>query len=284
VFRIPAFIFCILSFFTSEAINADSQFVQLTPNQEITAEVSDGLSANDFYLFHDNQFPSQSLKLVTPTLDTVRLYQINNGQYQLIYFREGLKQKNKNFIHYIVPLLNGVNPDSFKLEIKSSFKLRFKMVLEETEVSHKKEQIFELWFSLFTGIMLVMIIYNLFLFFSVRDNIYLLYVLYILTVLFTQLSIFGVAAKYLWAGNEWLNYQSVNIFTSLVGIASLEFFKKFNQIKDFFPKADKVLNIHHVVYVLALIYSFSDKSNVPTAYGLISVNATVLYCCHHSGF
>jgi signal transduction histidine kinase len=209
-------------------------------------------------------------------LDTVRLYQINNGQYQLIYFREGLKQKNKNFIHYIVPLLNGVNPDSFKLEIKSSFKLRFKMVLEETEVSHKKEQIFELWFSLFTGIMLVMIIYNLFLFFSVRDNIYLLYVLYILTVLFTQLSIFGVAAKYLWAGNEWLNYQSVNIFTSLVGIASLEFFKKFNQIKDFFPKADKVLNIHHVVYVLALIYSFSDKSNVPTAYGLISVNATVL--------
>jgi signal transduction histidine kinase len=150
------------------------------------------------------------------------------------------------------------------------------MVLEETEVSHKKEQIFELWFSLFTGIMLVMIIYNLFLFFSVRDNIYLLYVLYILTVLFTQLSIFGVAAKYLWAGNEWLNYQSVNIFTSLVGIASLEFFKKFNQIKDFFPKADKVLNIHHVVYVLALIYSFSDKSNVPTAYGLISVNATVL--------
>lgn len=274
--RVPIFIFCVLSFFKSAALSADSQFIKLKPNAELTAEVSDGLTANDFFLFHENQFPSQCLKLVTPRLDTVRLYQINNGQYQMIYSRVGLNQKNKKFIHYIVPLYNGIYPDSFKLEIKSSFKIIFKMVLEETEVSHKKEHIFELWFSLFTGIMLVMIIYNLFLFFSVKDNIYLLYVLYMLTVLFTQLSIFGVAAKYLWAGNEWLNYQSVNIFTSLVGIASLEFFKKFNQTKDFFPKADKLLNIHHVVYVLTLIYSFSDKSNVPTAYGLISVNATVL--------
>lgn len=260
----------------SGAMGENYRQLNLVPDEDITLTLAGGLTSNQFILIQENPSSDQCLKLVTPRLDSVWLYQKKNGQWLLQYQRIGFRDLDKKDIHYIIPLPKGEEQDSLKLEIKSSYKITFKLILEERETSYRREQTFELWFSLFTGIMLVMIVYNLFLFFSVKDRIYLYYVLYILTVLFTQLSIFGVASKFIWPGNEWLNYQAVNLFTSLVGIASLEFFKRFNNIKENFPLASKLLNIHHVVYVLALVYSFYDFSNVPNAYSLISANATVL--------
>lgn len=276
--KIFAFIFCLLSFFEGWAEAKDSlkAFVSLKPDQEQIVKVTGDLQPNLLYLSPLKAYPSQCLKLITPRLDTVRMYRINQGVSELIYSREGLADVQKKYIHYILPLKDLSDTDSFVLEIKSSYKISFKMILEEEENSRNREQIFELWFSLFSGIMIVMIIYNLFLFVSIRDKAYLWYVLYILTVLFTQLSIFGFGSKYLWHHNEWMSYQAVNIFTSLVGIASLEFFKIFNQTKENFPVTTRYLNIHHVIYVCALIYSFLDIKNVPFAYTIISANASIL--------
>jgi len=53
-----------------------------------------------------------------------------------------------------------------------------------------------LFLGAYMGIMLVMLLYNLFLFVSIKDNIYLLYIIYILFVAVTQLSFIGYLGYY----------------------------------------------------------------------------------------
>src|SRR5690606_7703297 len=52
--------------------------------------------------------------------------------------------------------------------------------------------------GIYMGIVFIMAIYNLFLFFSVRDKAYLYYVLYIVCAGVTQMGIEGYSFQYLW--------------------------------------------------------------------------------------
>ncbi|WP_285055787.1 sensor histidine kinase [Pedobacter ginsengisoli] len=88
----------------------------------------------------------------------------------------------------------------------------------------------ELIFGLYSGVMFVMLIYNFFLFLSVRDKSYIYYVCYILSIWLTQISISGFASKYLWSSNEWLNNNAVSVFSNLTGIMAFIFIKVFLNI------------------------------------------------------
>lgn len=88
----------------------------------------------------------------------------------------------------------------------------------------------ELIFGLYSGVMFVMLIYNFFLFLSVRDKSYIYYVCYILSIWLTQISISGFASKYLWSANEWLDHNAVSIFSNLTGIMAFIFIKVFLNI------------------------------------------------------
>ncbi|WP_449436966.1 7TM diverse intracellular signaling domain-containing protein [Pedobacter steynii] len=77
----------------------------------------------------------------------------------------------------------------------------------------------DLIFGLYSGALLIMFLYNLFLFFSVRDKSYVFYVFYILFTWLSQISVQGFATKYFWSDNLWLHEHSVTIF-SLIALIS----------------------------------------------------------------
>lgn len=54
----------------------------------------------------------------------------------------------------------------------------------------------DLLFGIYMGIILVMILYNSFVYFSLRDKHYLLYIVYLLTVVFTQASLEGMLSAF----------------------------------------------------------------------------------------
>jgi two-component system, sensor histidine kinase LadS len=91
------------------------------------------------------------------------------------------------------------------------------------------------------GSTLIMVIYNLFLFVSLRDKAYFFYVLYILFFLFFLLSIDGNAFRYLWPESpEWANVCVLYFIFSYV-IFSLFFMGSFLNIPINFPKFNKWL-------------------------------------------
>lgn len=57
--------------------------------------------------------------------------------------------------------------------------------------------------GLIYGVLLGMLVYNLFIYFSVRDPSYLYYIFYVATFGLYQLSISGAAGEYLWPDNPW---------------------------------------------------------------------------------
>ncbi len=88
--------------------------------------------------------------------------------------------------------------------------------------------------GIYYGFMLLMILYNLFIYFSLRDVSYLYYVAYIFFMALLNASINGYAFKYFWPSSPWLN-QYEDIISSLVGITGILFASTFLNTKKHTP-------------------------------------------------
>lgn len=107
--------------------------------------------------------------------------------------------------------------------------------------------------STFFGIILVMLLYNLFVYFAVREKNYLYYVIYILVIGLTQLMAQGFTFQYLWPNFAWLASHSVFILPALAGHAVIEFARKYMRVRLYLPKVNKLLLGLHYVYGFALV-------------------------------
>ncbi|WP_285009073.1 sensor histidine kinase [Pedobacter faecalis] len=113
----------------------------------------------------------------------------------------------------------------------------------------------EMLFGLYSGIMFVMLIYNSFLYISVRDRSYIYYVLYILSIWLTQISISGFASKYLWLNNDWLAANSVSVFSSLSGITAFIFIKEFLNIGKYEKLLSRLIYFNLSTFSLSLCFT-----------------------------
>lgn len=109
--------------------------------------------------------------------------------------------------------------------------------------------------GIYIGIMLVMVLYNLFIYGTVRDKSYLWYSLYIVIVLMTQTSLQGLTFQFLWPNQPQLSMYSQFFFPSLVGVTALEFFKKFLFLKERIPFAYKLSFVFLIPYTFAPLLS-----------------------------
>ena len=85
--------------------------------------------------------------------------------------------------------------------------------------------------GLFAGMMLVLAMYNLFIYFSIRDRAYLLYVLYIIAISLAQLSYLGIGPFDIIGDNAYLNARSSLLFSLLAIVLGMEFQRRFINTK-----------------------------------------------------
>ena len=124
-------------------------------------------------------------------------------------------------------------------------------------------------FGVYCGIILVMFLYNIFIYISVRDQSYIYYGLHTLLVGITQASFLGYSFKYIWPNFPWLERESIYLFTCLVSIVGIQFMRSFLQTKVEVPRLDKIFKIFFVLYTLCIILSFIGQHNI--AYQLIQM-------------
>ncbi len=95
--------------------------------------------------------------------------------------------------------------------------------------------------GLFFGLMVVMAIYNLLLYFSLKDKAYILYVGVVVFNILTTVATNGLGEQYLWPGREGLD---LNIYVTFAGISiafSSRFAAVFLQIKQFNKRINQYL-------------------------------------------
>lgn len=108
-------------------------------------------------------------------------------------------------------------------------------------------------FGFYTGIMVIMFVYNLFLFIIIRDKSYLYYIFYILFTWLTQISIQGYSAKYFWADGSLMNNYSVVLFSSLTLVFTSLFTLSFLNTKVFSKIWHRLITIFFYLTLLNLI-------------------------------
>lgn len=110
---------------------------------------------------------------------------------------------------------------------RSSKQLQFPLTLE-TEAEYTAGKLIKhLYWGGYMGVMLVMVLYNFFIFLSMRSRSYLLYVAYIVSVALTQCAFIGPGPFYLWTELTWFSTRATTLLTISTAILASEFMIQF---------------------------------------------------------
>lgn len=100
------------------------------------------------------------------------------------------------------------------------------------------------------GIMAAMIVYNLFLFLSLRDLLYLQYSLFVICVALATASENGLALQYLWNNSPDWATKSILEFYSLASLTFLPFLRRMLNTRVVMPKANRLLILLTFLWVI----------------------------------
>ncbi|WP_369984672.1 diguanylate cyclase [Thalassolituus sp.] len=122
----------------------------------------------------------------------------------------------------------------------------------------EEEKLLYLWAGAFLGIIAIMALYNLFLYFSLRESSYILYVIYLLSAGVMQGTMFGFGTQYFWGSNPGVNNQVIAFLAPFVQLTAMAFVLKFVDLRNFGSILDRsVANLLIFVLVVMCIASFT---------------------------
>ncbi|NEN25664.1 GHKL domain-containing protein [Cryomorpha ignava] len=134
-----------------------------------------------------------------------------------------------------------------------------------------------LLFGAYFGIIIVMMLYNFFIFLSVRDRSYLIYVIYVFFVGITQAALEGYTHLYIWPEFSWLASRSVYLFTSLVSISSITFLREFLRTRIYAPRLHKISNLIYIYFITIFIFALIDINPIVHVASQIGIGVVGFY-------
>lgn len=236
--------------------------------QPLNSEVPNlGTSSNDIWLRlpvknNTEQDLDLLLEIAYPLLDEIELYSpTENGTYQSVKLGE---HQNFSIRKYKVPNyvfdihLHCRSEKTLFLRIKGVEQIILPIYLSSERKFMAQMNSEGLLSGIYIGIVFIMAIYNLFLFFSVRQKGYLYYVLYILCAGITQMGIKGYSFQYLWPNWPYLATKGPIIFGCLSGISALLFAGSFLQLKKNAPRSRRIIMIFILLFVLSTFLALAN--------------------------
>lgn len=209
-----------------------------------------------FRLTFENDTPESVSKLVEinySNIDIAQFYRPNpDGTYSkeesgMLFPFSARSFKNRNFVYQIE--LEPGQQKTYYLMTWTSGGLNIPLTLWDKETFSQYNADVQHGLGLYYGVMIVMILYNIFIFFSVRDVSYFYYVSYILGFLGIQLVLTGHGFQYLWPAFPFLQRNFYVVFTGICMASVLLFTKRFLNTKENVPnwldKSMKVLIVAH---------------------------------------
>ncbi|SMO81342.1 sensor histidine kinase [Solitalea koreensis] len=198
------------------------------------------------------------LELEYPTIDQVELYTKTNMGVEKISSGGDRAYKERKYDHqnYLFDLKIPVGQSqTYFLKLRAAEQLQLPMYLGSYKMISEILYTKDLIFGIYIGIILVMALYNLFVFVTVRDKSYIYYVLYILFVGLTQATLQGYAFKYLWPNNVWIEEHSTVLVPVFNGLTAIVFIQSFLNTKLKLPLFNTLLSWVNVAYLGCLLLS-----------------------------
>lgn len=218
-----------------------------------------------FKLKNDATGKEWLLEVGYPLLDRIELYipaedltdQDNTGFVvkktgDLLPFKER-ELKHQNFLFYLS--VGSEKEQTLYLRIESEGSMQMPLTIRSSKNFTEKDHNERIALGLYYGIILAMLLYNLFLFFSLRDWNYLYYVLYIANYGFMQISLSGLAFEYLWPDLPWWNNRAIPFFIAFSILWVSKFSSSFLLAKVHTPRINKLFHVLIGLSGLVMIWS-----------------------------
>lgn len=179
------------------------------------------------------------LEFAFPLVNELELYTIENNEVISLYktgANEPFDQRPFNHRNFVLPIdIEQGESKVFYAYAVGSGDLHPPIIIWDQEAFMDKTQIEFLLLGIFYGISIVMILYNLFLYISLRLKSYLFYVLTITFTLLGKISINGLGYQYLWPNFPQWNIISTTIWVAIASIFILIFTRYFLDVDQYIP-------------------------------------------------
>jgi len=230
-----------------------------------------------FRIINNSDINEVVLSLPNPIIDQVSVYWIrDNGEIDSVHNNNYSPLANRAFNHqfYLYPLsLKKGEGVVCYLKLKSSQQILAPISVNTPQRTLSQISESDTMAGIYLGIMMVMLLYNLFVYLSVRDKDYLVYCHYIFWVTLTQATLLGFSHRYIWGNNVWLSQHMMTLCGAMSGIATIRFAQIFLRTKNFAPTLNLVLNIAIFAYLVSISFLVADFRML--AYQMVNLIAVI---------
>jgi signal transduction histidine kinase len=210
-----------------------------------------------FEAFNNSTLPTLYLNIASSNLEHVTLFKKSNSGYEMVA-EGGNGLPIKDGILGSPDLVLNLNlPINQKAEYLVHVESKHPIILPAYVTTYNALAEFTLFqtsiICLYLGILIIMFLYNLFLYFFTSDHNYLYYVIYIFFLAFAQLTLAGYSYKFLWPRQPEINDYAVIWTSSLAAVTGIVFSMIFLNTARFSPKAHLILKLCIIIYFVGLI-------------------------------
>lgn len=200
------------------------------------------------------------LEIAYPLLDSVDVYANRLDETSLLYrLGDSLPFHQRPIVHrnYVLPYTLSANEKvTLYFSIHTSSATQFPLRLWSPTAFYSNEINMSLWFGAYFGVMLVMALYNLFIFIAVRNSEYFWYVCYVLAIVGFQATIDGLSFQYLWPNAVTWNTFNVSVWVGALMIGTLTFQEAFLELRKRSPRLYRVNRVALYIAIGLMLSSF----------------------------
>ncbi|MBL8452629.1 MAG: response regulator [Zoogloea sp.] len=222
------------------------------------------------------------LELAYPSLDFVDFHSVHEGRW--VHLRGGDLMPHgewpfahRNLVFPVVVAPGG--EQTVYLQVRSGGSLTLPATLWAPQALHENDQKVYGVLALYFGMLLALGIYNLLLYFSLRERIYLVYVACVGSMALAQLSMLGLGNQYLWPNAPGWGNVALPVGFCLTGFFGAIFTRQFLQTAQTAPGLDRLIRILQLCFVIAglipVIYAYRPggvaTALVGTAFSCVAV-------------
>ena len=219
-----------------------------------------------FTLENASNTTAMGIQLTQSMMDYVDFYQVQGDSVIRENFAGHRRPFDNRYVKhqtyiYRVPIKKGES-ETIYLKIKSGKQLTLPIYVGSVEVIVENAMFIDLLFGIYLGIIMVMLLYNLFLYFSIRDITYLYYVTYLGIVMLTQSSMQGYIFRFILPTHPEIADMFIYISIGLIGIAAVEFSKHFLSSKKNTPLLHRISFVFWALYGVQISLGIAGYGNI----------------------
>jgi len=242
-----------------------------------TGEINFGYSESAYWLRCNLSAPTASswfLEIAYPSLDSVQVFTPDrHGNYRMQEASDHLPFSARPYPHrnYVFPLELNPGQTTLYLRVRSDGTLTIPATLWVPEAFHKQDTGIYTVLAIYYGMFIALGLYNLLLFFSLRDHVYLEYVLFITSIAIGQASLNGLGNQFLWPDWPVWGNVALPVGFALSGLFGALFTRSFLVTPANVPRLN-LLNWLFIgwftVAILAHLYSYRLASEMTSLGGV----------------